>query len=287
MPVIGPLQFATTHAAPSVKPDSFPNIPQALFLVLALVLLEMLVGAALADLRQPLDLTKAELWALTVLLGNGLVFATVLSWKGMSYRELFNPAGSPWVPALVLLGLPVMATVPLILLLSATVDTWLVQLFPLSAWEQKLFEEMADPSLAMVILVCLLAPVLEEMLFRGVILRSFLTQYERPIAIGASALLFGAAHLNLYQFCGAFGLGMFAGWLYERSRSLLPCIVLHATYNAAVTLLNLGHEAGTAEQLVTFELEVWMLAVVLACAGAYALRRVLRGKTDQKNPRST
>jgi membrane protease YdiL (CAAX protease family) len=73
------------------------------------------------------------------------------------------------------------------------------------------------------------------MLFRGVILRGFLRRYSRTFAILWSAALFGIAHLNLYQFMTAFAIGVVGGWLYERCRSLWPCILLHATYNSFVT----------------------------------------------------
>ena len=57
-------------------------------------------------------------------------------------------------------------------------------------------------------------------------------------AIVWSAALFGIAHMNLYQFATAFAIGIVAGWLYERCRSLWPCILLHAAYNGFVTFYN-------------------------------------------------
>ncbi|HET9446709.1 MAG TPA: CPBP family intramembrane glutamic endopeptidase, partial [Steroidobacteraceae bacterium] len=74
-----------------------------------------------------------------------------------------------------------------------------------------------------------------EMLFRGVMLRAFLRQYSRTFAILWSATLFGVAHLNLYQMVTALAIGIVAGWLYERCRSLWPCILLHAAYNGFIT----------------------------------------------------
>jgi len=91
------------------------------------------------------------------------------------------------------------------------------------------------PGIVPVLFSCVVAPVLEEMLFRGVILRGFLRQYSRTFAILWSATLFGIAHLNLYQMATALVLGIVSGWLYERCRSLWPCILLHAAYNGFVT----------------------------------------------------
>jgi membrane protease YdiL (CAAX protease family) len=96
---------------------------------------------------------------------------------------------------------------------------------------------MASVSPAALVMTCLMAPVLEEMLFRGIILRSFLKRYPPGVAIVHSAAVFGLAHLNVYQFFGAMLLGGFTGWLYERTRSLWPGIALHVGYNVAVTWL--------------------------------------------------
>ena len=44
--------------------------------------------------------------------------------------------------------------------------------------------------------------------------------------------------MNIYQFVVALVLGVLSGWLYERSRSLIPCIALHVSYNSALTILD-------------------------------------------------
>lgn len=266
-----------------MKNETFPTIPQALLLVLALILLQVLVYAALGDLRSLLDLTRSELMAFTTLLGNGLILATLLHWKSMSYRDLFNPSGASFMSSAVLVGVPVIATAPILFMTGAVLEELLTQIFPISAWEQRTFEEMAAQNLATVTSVCLLAPVLEEMLFRGLILRSFLGQYQLSTAIGASALLFGVAHLNIYQFVAAFAIGLFLGWLYERTRSLVPCIALHGAYNTSVTVL------GVSDQAVTFETSTWIVAAALGATGGYALYRVLGAGSEpaSRNPDST
>lgn len=260
-----------------MKHERFPSAAQALLLVVALVLLEVLVGALLSDLRVALALDTNELEALTVLLANGLLLSTLLHLKSMSYRELFDPARAPWLPML-LLGLPVLATVPLLVLAGSALSDLLTAWWPLSAWEEQVFERMAAPHPAAVLMVCVLAPLLEEMLFRGVILRAFLQQYPRPMAIAASAMVFGAAHLNVYQFCIAFGLGLFAGWLYERARSLLPCIVLHAGYNGAISWLELRDPAGTSDDPAGFGPMAWAAAAGLALGGGLVLQRLMRAR---------
>jgi uncharacterized protein len=258
-----------------VKHETFPTIAQALLLVIALILLEMLVGAALSDFKQALSLNPSEIGAFATLLGNGLLFATVLNAKAMKYRDLFNPSGSSVPATIALLGLPIAALVPLLVLLGTTLGDLLAKLLPLSAWEQQAFSEMAAQNLSAVTTVCILAPMLEEMLFRGIILRSFLVQYDRRTAIVASALIFGAAHLNIYQFCIATCLGVVSGWLYERARSLVPCIALHALYNTLVTAIDFNAPPNASEEAQGFAPATWAYALLLGAAGAYGLARVL------------
>lgn len=82
------------------------------------------------------------------------------------------------------------------------------------------------------------APVFEEIVFRGFLLPS-LTRYL-PVwgAIGASALLFAVAHLNVSEVLPLATLGTVLGFVYTRSRNLLAPMLLHSLWNSG-TLLSL------------------------------------------------
>jgi membrane protease YdiL (CAAX protease family) len=78
------------------------------------------------------------------------------------------------------------------------------------------------------------APIAEEVLFRGYLhdlLRRWLPAWP---AIGVGALLFGLLHGLAYALPIAV-LGLWFGWLRERSGSLLPAVFGHALHNGAVT----------------------------------------------------
>lgn len=258
----------------SEKNELFPTAPQAFLLLVALYLTEVLVGAFLKDANGVLGLNAWSLEALDMVLANGLVLSAVLHFKGLSHRELIHPSSASPKATFWLLLSPILAVVPVMQLAELVVNTWLLQLLPLSAWEQDTFEHMADGGLAAVISGCVLAPVVEELLFRGVVLRSFLRLYPRGAAIAGSALLFGFAHLNIYQFVGATALGLLAGWLYERTRSLLPCITLHAAWNIGVELFG-WWVADLPEAEVDIPLLAWAIAGFVGLLGAAALRFLL------------
>ena len=80
----------------------------------------------------------------------------------------------------------------------------------------------------------LLVPLAEEIVFRGAILRVLLEwmgDRMHWVAIVVSALLFGVMHGNLPQFTHGFLLGLLLGWMYYRTRSIIPGLALHWVNN--------------------------------------------------------
>ena len=86
------------------------------------------------------------------------------------------------------------------------------------------------------VLAVVIAPLTEEVIFRGVILRGLLGRWRPWVAIVASAVLFALMHLNPAQVPVALGLGLVLGWVYVRTRSLGLCMLGHAINNAATYL---------------------------------------------------
>ncbi len=257
-----------------LKDDRFPSAPQALLLVVALLLAESLVGAVLYDSRDLLGIAPDGRDALVILLGNAVIFVALMQAKGTSYRDLLHPSRSSMGSTALLIVPLVALLIPALLLICGGATDLLEQLLPLSRWEEQAFDRMLSGSLPAIVATCMLAPVLEEMLFRGIILRSFLLQYPRWAAIWSSALVFGFAHLNVYQFVVATLIGVLAGWLYERTRSLIPCIALHALYNSAATASSAI--ARTGDAAFGTDAGEWVLALAVAAVGLAMLVRLLR-----------
>lgn len=90
-----------------------------------------------------------------------------------------------------------------------------------------------DPgTAALVIHVALLAPVAEELAFRGLLYRG-LRQLSRPLpAAVVSSLIFAVMHTHLAQGAWALGLGLLLAFAYEQTRSLLAPMLVHALFNA-------------------------------------------------------
>lgn len=83
--------------------------------------------------------------------------------------------------------------------------------------------------------VGILAPISEEIGFRGVLLGGLLRARVRPwVAIICSAVVFAALHGTEIQLMGTIVFGIITGWLLWRTRSLLPGMIMHLTNNSFV-----------------------------------------------------
>lgn len=149
------------------------------------------------------------------------------------------------------------AALPVLMVASVTVLS-VQDLLHLPDWTDKVFEQlMRQPALALLMGVGA-APVLEEILFRGVVLRGLLRTKRPWVAIGQSALLFGLFHLNPAQSLNAVFVGLLLGWLYYRTQSLWVCMAVHALNNLlAFTLMLLVPAARRALSVVDLFHGVW------------------------------
>lgn len=214
---------------------TYPNGVQALLLIALLMAIELFVAAAVFDADLLAGVNDGDLYGFITVVGNGILFVGLMAYKRIGYRALFHPAGHSVRATMALVSVPILMVVPGLVFLAGAFNTIVQYLVPMNADDIARFEDTMSPGIVPILFSCVAAPVLEEMLFRGVILRGFLRQYSRTFAILWSATLFGIAHLNLYQMATALVLGIVSGWLYERCRSLWPSILLHATYNGFVT----------------------------------------------------
>ncbi|MBG0822615.1 CPBP family intramembrane metalloprotease [Planomonospora sp. ID91781] len=100
----------------------------------------------------------------------------------------------------------------------------------------------ASPALAAVILVraCLLAPVAEELLFRGVLYGWLRARLPASWTITVTALGFGLIHQVPLFIPLAVAVGLAAGWIRERTGSTWVPIAVHVLQNVLVVLLSLA-----------------------------------------------
>lgn len=193
---------------------------------------------------------KPEFYHLTLplsfLVGGGLAVIALIVYVKTSFKAILEHI---WQPASI--GVLFLSTLFYIFMLPFA--EFLTSMIPTEGitWLESFykqiiqaFEMMLDYKIAGFITVCILAPVLEEILFRGIILRGLLQYGISPIiAITLSSFLFGIAHMNPWQFLGAGLLGAVFGFVYYRTQSLWICIFLHALNNTVSFIMMLRYQS--------------------------------------------
>jgi len=205
---------------------AYPSVGQAFALIGVYVLITVAVAL-------PIELIKRLVDPAYTSLLNVLTYALsmfLLLFFGIRMRKSIKFSWK-WVSLPILL-----LSIPLILSLSVLMEP-LVDLIPMPQLIKDYFNSIIINDIYSFLMIAILAPFIEELIFRGIVLNGFLKRYSPTKAIILSALIFGVAHLNPWQFPGAFILGLIMGWLYWKTNSLIPGMVLHFLNNSLSFLM--------------------------------------------------
>ena len=110
-------------------------------------------------------------------------------------------------------------------------------------WMEEMLDSMTTGVLwANFVSVSIFAPLFEEWLCRGMVLRGLLNRKVRPVwAIVVSAAFFAVIHLNPWQALPAFLIGCLFGYVYYKTGSLKLTMLMHFTNNTfSLILANIG-----------------------------------------------
>jgi membrane protease YdiL (CAAX protease family) len=146
--------------------------------------------------------------------------------QGFNTRIDFNRIQG-WLVPVIIIG-----TLSLIVPLIGLSD-----LIPMPNAFKKIFEGMFTKDAVSIATLSIAAPILEEALCRGIILKGLLKNYSPFKAIFISAIFFGLIHLNPWQALPALIGGFYMGWVYYKTQSVIPGIIIHATINFTASML--------------------------------------------------
>ena len=104
------------------------------------------------------------------------------------------------------------------------VDTQGAQIF-------EMFNQLESP-IWLFLVVAIVAPIVEEIFFRGFLFQGFRQKYGWMPAVFISSAIFGAAHLDPVALIPTFVLGCVLAYMYHRSNSVWPGILFHAAINS-------------------------------------------------------
>ncbi len=143
--------------------------------------------------------------------------------------------------------------------------------FPKSFYStyEEIYSYMGNGSFAVeVIAVAVVAPIVEEVFFRGIAYGTMRGRMPKWAAVVLSSLMFGAAHGNVLSLIFTFVLGVILALLFEKTGTIIIPILVHAAFNASSYLVSalldstdpsyyyLICAAGAAASAVTYYLTV-------------------------------
>ena len=213
------------------------NVVAALVLIADLVgyLTQLLISGQNLDpdamIQYIMDGAMNNGWMYIVSIAIGLL--VVLFWKGKGYwrNEVFVKNNPMTVGSFFSL-LCVFLSAQFFFQMFSLALEWLLNQIGFSAMAAVEMASTTGSTFSMYIYICFLGPIAEELLFRGIVLRT-LRPWGKQAAILISALVFGLFHGNVVQIPFAFAVGVVLGYVAVE-HSILWAIVLHIINNFVV-----------------------------------------------------
>lgn len=264
----------------------YPTLSESWILVLIFVLLGSLVGGVATLLIQ-----NTALSAVLTTISYIMTMVPPMWYIAAKAKKNANPVLD--APTYVKINKPHFGKIgafPLFVLLAVAVLAIGIVTEPLTSWMEmpdmikeafaKAFDATKPADL--ILSTAILAPICEEFLCRGNMMRGILVQKKSPVkAILWSAFIFALIHFNPWQSIPAFILGCFFGWIYYKTHSIWACIFMHFVNNATSAVLTLLYpEVGMDTSISslmgkgTYTI-VFFSALVILCAAIYILYKKL------------
>ncbi len=239
---------------------SYPNVAQS-FGITGIIILGILFLTPVNIVFEPLIGKEAALF-IYYLLAIGLPFFVVYTIrKRKTGQQAFN------------LNIENKRTIPFVIIGTVALLFGIISpigsLIPMPESIQKAFMDLGSQTgVFAFLLMVVAAPILEELIFRGIMLDGLLRNYSPAKSILLSSFLFGVVHLNPWQFVTGFIIGIFSGWVYYRTKSLSLSVIIHAAANLSgfVVRFFFETESSADEQLV--EMYGGLSNLILAIAGS-------------------
>lgn len=195
---------------------------RSIFLVLLYLLIQVIAGGILTLCFSQWPSIKVESAMVVALIVADVVMAGILIQKGyLTNKNLWHSITVSFLGWTFLAGLSAIFISDVIASLTDFLPNWL----------ESTFSNMEGSWLG-ILAIAIVGPILEEILFRGAITSELLKAYSPKKAIFFSALIFGIFHINPAQVLNAFLLGLLLAWLFYKTHSLIPGILIHILNNS-------------------------------------------------------
>ncbi len=215
----------------------YPTILQAIHLLILYLFIQTVVDFPLALIDYYNDTNYLYHPVKKIVLGIGSTLFILIygfrksksTLKQVFPLKMFNP----------LILIPIITFFWGIQILLDVVNIWVEKIIPAPAWFWELFNKIFENDYGWwgaFMKVAVIAPVVEELIFRGIILQGLRKNYNAFVSVVMSALLFALFHLNPWQFPATFVLGLLLGWIMIRTNNIILSILGHSINNFLVLL---------------------------------------------------
>ena len=254
----------------------YPTILQAIHLIILYIFIQTVVDFPLAMIDYFKDTEYLYHPIKKIVLGVGSTLFILIYGFKKSKAPLFEVFPVKFFNPLLLIFITTFlwAAHNLLEIPSALLNKYL----PAPAWFWEMFNKIFDGDFGWwgaFMKVAVVAPIVEELIFRGMILQGFRKNYKGFTAVVMSALLFALFHLNPWQFPATFVLGLLLGWVLLRTNSIVLAILGHSVNNFLVLLSITYWDKISVHAFYLFEKEnryyISSLIVVLSLIFLYLL----------------
>lgn len=151
----------------------------------------------------------------------------------------------------------------------------MVTLFPIDHifgdYEQVSSTFMSNPLVFQILALCIIAPLVEEMIFRGLFNKRLEEYTDKVTAVMISALLFGIYHGNLVQGLYAGMLGILLCFVYDKCQSFTAPVLLHASANTASLVMMYSPVSTVINEHSALKVLVMFAELAILCMVIYEI----------------
>lgn len=129
-----------------------------------------------------------------------------------------------------------------VLIMSGFVTDYVCRLINITPQQQEiakkvLGEDSSNVLVLMIIFGAIIAPFVEELMFRGFLQTTLYRYMGRWRAILVSSFFFSLVHLNIYVFLQIFILGIMLAYVFDKTKSIVATITIHVIHNSATFVI--------------------------------------------------
>jgi membrane protease YdiL (CAAX protease family) len=203
-----------------------------------------------------------------------MVFSLIYSARRQPFFSITRLNARPELPDAIFgvcAGLSSHAIIVLAIGLLATSDMFAAKM---QEYESQMAFAVPDGNmLASLLGIGIIVPIVEEIMFRGMVSHELKPVFRALPAIAIQGALFGIYHMNLIQGLYAAPLGIFFGYIAYKSRSIWPAVAAHIAMNSLSLILSTPTVSGAMQQPLAVLLFMGVSAIMIAFSLAYFIKK--------------